>query len=170
MDTTHSPWGLATPIQKVAALVAAVFVVVGVLGFIPGITTHYGSMTFAGHGSGARLLGVFDVSVLHNLVHLALGAVGLYCARTWPGARAYLIVGGVLYLVLTVYGLIVDRHDPANFVPVNAADNWLHLVLGVAMVALGVGLGRRSPFRHRADHDEGSRGEGPFRDGALGPG
>jgi hypothetical protein len=31
----------------------------------------------------------------------------------------------------------------ANFVPVNAADNWLHLVLAIAMLVLGIVLGRR---------------------------
>ena len=147
-------------------IIAAVFVLVGILGFIPGITTHYGSMTFAGHHSHARLLGLFEVSVLHNLVHLALGAAGLVLARTWSGARAFLIVGGVIYLMLTLYGLVVDRNDPANFVPLNSADNWLHLVLGVAMVALGVLLGRGVAHRHSG---VGSPG-GPFRNGPLGHG
>jgi hypothetical protein len=165
MDTTtRNSIALWTPLQKVAGVIAAVFVVVGILGFIPGITTHYGTMTFAGHHSHARLLGIFDVSVLHNLVHLALGLVGLYCARTWSGARAYLIAGGVIYLVLTVYGLIVDRNDPANFVPVNSADNWLHLILGLAMVVIGIVLGRRP----RLGHGDGTGTGGPFRDGALG--
>jgi flagellar biosynthesis regulator FlaF len=30
----------------------------------------------------------------------------------------------------------------ANFVPFNSADNWLHLILGVAMIGLGLWLGR----------------------------
>ena len=30
----------------------------------------------------------------------------------------------------------------ANFVPFNSADNWLHLILGAAMIGLGVWLGR----------------------------
>jgi Domain of unknown function (DUF4383) len=44
----------------------------------------------------------------------------------------------VVYLVLWVYGLVVDQASDANFVPLNTADNWLHLVLGVGMIALGV--------------------------------
>jgi len=60
-----------------------------VLGFIPGITSSYDQMGFAGHGSGAMLLGLFRVSVLHNLVHLAFGVVGIALARTVPGARNY---------------------------------------------------------------------------------
>lgn len=132
----------ATPLQKAATVVAATFLLVGVLGFVPGVTTDYDQMEFAGHHSGAQLLGLFDVSVLHNIVHLLFGLAGLALARSWAGARAFLIGGGVIYLVLTVYGWLVDRHDQANFVPVDAADNWLHLVLGVGMIALGLLLGR----------------------------
>lgn len=131
-----------SPLQAVASVVAAAFLLVGVLGFIPGITTHYDQMTFAGHNSDAELLGIFDVSVLHNIVHLLFGVIGLLLARTWTGARAFLIGGGVIYGLLTIYGLLVDRQDPANFVPLNTADNWLHFVLAVAMIALGIGLGR----------------------------
>jgi hypothetical protein len=51
-------------------------------------------------------------------------------------------VGGVIYLVLWLYGLIIDKTSNANFVPINTADNWLHFVLGLGMIALGVALGR----------------------------
>jgi len=131
-----------TPVQKVAAAVGTVFLVVGVAGFVPGITTHYGDLTFAGHDSGAKLLGIFMVSVLHNVVHLLFGIAGLAMARTYAGAKNYLIVGGVIYLVLWLYGLIIDKTSNANFVPINTADNWLHFVLGVGMIALGIALGR----------------------------
>jgi hypothetical protein len=52
-------------------------------------------------------------------------------------ARLYLIGGGVLYLVLWFYGLLVDQQGGPNFVPFNTADNWLHFVLGVGMIGLG---------------------------------
>jgi hypothetical protein len=132
----------ATTLQKIATAVAAVFLLVGVLGFVPGVTTEYDDMAFAGHDSGAQLLGVFGVSVLHNVVHLLFGIVGLALARTWSGARAFLIGGGAVYLVLWLYGVLIDLDSDANFVPVDDADNWLHLGLGVAMVALGLALGR----------------------------
>lgn len=142
MTQTNLGSMVPTLVQKTAALVAATFLLVGVLGFIPGITTNYDRLEFAGHESDAQLLGLFSVSVLHNLVHLAFGAAGLALVRTVQGARLFLIGGGVIYLLLVVYGLLVDRHDEANFVPLDAADDWLHLVLGLAMVALGVLFGR----------------------------
>lgn len=48
----------------------------------------------------------------------------------------------MIYLVLWLYGLAVDKNSGANFVPLNTADNWLHLGFGVGMIALGVLLAR----------------------------
>lgn len=124
-------------IRKAATAVGAVFLLVGILGFIPGITSDYSQMSFAGHESEAMLLGVFQVSVLHNIVHILFGVAGLAMARQAATARTYLIGGGAIYLVLWIYGLVVDQTSTANFVPVNTADNWLHLLLGVGMIAVG---------------------------------
>jgi len=138
--------GANTPrdlLQTAAAVVGAVFLLVGVLGFIPGITTNYSDMTFAGHDSGAKLLGVFQVSILHNIVHLLFGVAGLAMARQRDTARTYLVGGGAIYLVLWLYGLVVAQDSSANFVPVNTADDWLHFLLGLGMIGLGVALGRR---------------------------
>ncbi|OBA89911.1 hypothetical protein A5662_23480 [Mycobacteriaceae bacterium 1482268.1] len=135
----------ATPVQKAALAVGAVFLLVGILGFIPGITNGYDSMTLAGHESEALLLGIFKVSILHNIVHLLFGIAGVLMARTFSGARGYLIGGGVIYALLWLYGLVIDHHSAANFVPVNSADNWLHLALAIVMIGLGVALSRGNP-------------------------
>ena len=129
-------------VQGAAVLVGAAFLVVGVLGFIPGVTSDYDLMEWAGHHSGAKLFGMFAVSGLHNFVHLAFGVAGLLMARTYAASRAYLLVGGLVYLGLWVYGLLIDHASTANFVPVNGADNWLHLGLGAAMVLFGRDTGR----------------------------
>ena len=144
---SSSRTAMDTTLQKAAAAVGVVFVLVGILGFVPGITTNYDTMMFAGHESEAKLLGLFQVSILHNVVHLLYGVAGLAMARSWSGARAYLIGGGAVYLVLWLYGLLVDQKSDANFVPLNMADDWLHLVLGLGMIGLGVVL---SKDRHTA--------------------
>ena len=136
-------------VRSMAGLVGAVFLLVGILGFIPGITTNYSSLEFAGDGSNAKLLGLFEVSILHNIVHLLFGVAGLAMAKATKSATTYLIGGGVIYLVLTVYGFLIPQDGAANFVPVNDADNWLHLVLGVGMIALGL-PGRRAVDTHGA--------------------
>lgn len=135
--TNHASTGNRATIQTAAMAVGAVFLLVGVLGFVPGIVTDYDTLQFAGHESSAELLGLFQVSVLHNIVHLLFGVAGLAMARSVAGSRAFLIGGGLVYLVLFLYGMVVDHDSAANFVPLNAADNWLHLGLGVGMIALG---------------------------------
>jgi hypothetical protein len=135
--------------------VGAVFLLVGVLGFVPGVTTHFDQLAFAGHHSEAALLGIFNVSVLHNVVHLLFGLAGILLARSVSGARAFLIGGGVIYAVLFLYGLVIDHDSSANFVPVNDADNWLHLALAVGMIALGVLLGRRGQIGRNATDSGG---------------
>src|SRR3954451_17614761 len=74
-------------------IVAATFLLVGIAGFIPGITSNYDDLSFAGHTSDAKLVGVFEVSVLHNIVHLLFGVVGLAMARGADTARTYLLGG-----------------------------------------------------------------------------
>jgi cbb3-type cytochrome oxidase subunit 3 len=116
--------------QTLALLFGVAFLAAGILGFIPGVTTNVGDMKFAGNDSPSELLGIFQVSI----VHLLFGIAGLALARTWEGARTYLLGSGVIYLVLFVYGLVVSATSDANFVPINMADDWLHLVLGIALL------------------------------------
>jgi hypothetical protein len=140
-DSTANPPYASTAVQKGALVIGIVFLVVGIAGFIPGLTT--GSISGAGPDSMAMLLGLFQVSVLHNIVHLLFGIVGVVAARSAGGARGYLIIGGIVYAVLWIYGLFTAGHSSnANFVPLNTADNWLHLVLFIGMVLLGIVLPR----------------------------
>ena len=130
-----------TPVQNVARLVGIVFLLVGVAGFIPGVTTNlYDGLEFAGDDGTAELLGLFQVSVLHNIVHGLFGIAGLALAATASGARTYLIGGGAIYLALFLLGIV----GGGDWIPVNDADNWLHLVLGAGMIGLGVITTRES--------------------------
>jgi hypothetical protein len=91
----------------------------------------------------AKLLGLFQVSVLHNIVRLLFGIVGLVAARSHGGSRQYPLIGGIIYAVLFIYGLFTAKmSSAANFVPLNSADNVLHLLLAVAMILLGILLPR----------------------------
>lgn len=138
-------------LQKAALATGVVFLLVGILGFIPGITSHYGDMTFASEGSDARLLGIFEVSILHNIVHLLFGIAGIISGR--KSARAaynFLFYGGLIYFALFIYGVVIDKNSDANFIPVNSADDVLHLILSIGMT--GIALGLRSQRRSVAAH------------------
>ncbi len=143
-------------LQTAALVVGAAFLLSGILGFIPGITTDYGDMEFVGEDSEAFLFGFFQTSIFHNIVHLLFGVAGIALSRSWNGARTFLIGGGVIYLVLWIFGLLTEDEETINFIPVNTADDWLHFALGAAMIALGVMFGRR-------EHDRsiGSRAASP---------
>ncbi|MHA7280011.1 DUF4383 domain-containing protein [Arthrobacter sp. MDT2-2] len=132
-----------TSLQRAAQAVGVVFLLVGILGFIPGITSNYNTMMFAGHQSEAMLLGIFQVSILHNIVHLLFGIAGVAMSRTVSGARSYLLGGGIIYAILWLYGLVIGQESSANFVPLNTADDWLHFLLAVGMIGLALALGRR---------------------------
>ena len=143
-ETTGTRGSARAPVQTAALGIGAVFALVGAAGFIPGLTSHLDMLSWAGHQSGSRLMGLFAVSVLHNVVHLAFGIGGVMASRRFGYSRAYLIGGGLIYAVLWLYGLLIDRGTPANFVPLNDADNWLHLGLAVVMIGVGALLGRHA--------------------------
>lgn len=127
-----------TAIQKTALVVGLMFLVVGLAGFVPGLTHSAEHLHGAGAGSEAELLGIFQVSVLHNLVHLLFGVAGIAAAVRPRTSRSYLIIGGLVYLIVWIYGLVAVNNDELNFLPVNDADNWLHLGLAAGMILLGI--------------------------------
>ena len=122
-----------TNIQRTVALVfGIVFLLVGLLGFVPALTP------------GGALLGLFMVNGLHSIVHLLFGVLGIAAAFTGY-SRVYNKVGGVIYLVLAVIGFIallgVSALAPngmlLGLVMINMADNFLHLVLGLVLAYVG---------------------------------
>ena len=119
--------------QKLAFLFGAVFLLVGILGFIPGITVNYDQLKFAGEESDAELLGLFQVSILHNIAHMLFG-VGILAAKRHRSAVQYLLAAGLLYVVLFVYGLIASEKGGENFLPTNNGDDVLHALLGAALL------------------------------------
>lgn len=129
-------------VQGAAVLVAAAFLTVAIAGFTPGLTTRLDQLQWFGPDSRAQLFGVFGISMVHNLLHLVFGVAGLLLATSYGRARAYLVGGGLFFLVVWLCGLLGNR----DLLPLGDADNWLHLAIGVVMILLGVTLaGARVP-------------------------
>lgn len=133
--------------QILALLFGVTFLLVGIAGFIPGVTTPYDELGILGTDSEAELLGLFRVSVLHNIVHMLFG-VGIVAAARESWSIAYLIGGGVAYALVSAYGFLIDEHSDANFLPVNTADNFLHVALTLGL--LGAGLVALAASKRRA--------------------
>jgi len=117
--------------QVVATVFGAAYVLIGLAGFL------VDSQGFA-DTDGGHLLGIFEVNPLHNLAHLAIGAVLLASAGRLTTARAANSIIGGAYLLLGVVGLFILESE-LNILALNGADNLLHL--GSAALLLGVALG-----------------------------
>ena len=122
---------MTTMLQKLAGVFGVIFILVAVLGFI-----SPGGMLMTMEPTTGMVLGVFPVNLLHNIVHLAFGVWGLVASRAWSGSKTFFTAGGIIYAVLTVLGFL----SPTGFglVPLGGTDIWLHAVLAIAM--LGIGL------------------------------
>lgn len=117
-------------LQKLAWVFGIVFILIGILGFIPAVTP------------GGLLLGIFSVDAMHNVVHLVSGVLAILAA--WSSvsySRLYFKVFGVVYAIVTVIGF-VQGDTILGLMMVNMADNVLHLV--IAAVALWAGFGMKS--------------------------
>jgi hypothetical protein len=122
---------MRTTTQKVAMVFGVVFLLVGVLGLlVPG-----GMGMEADTETAPRLLNLFPVNLLHNLVHLAFGAWGLLASRRHDSARAYCRIAAVIYAVLVVMAFVSD--STFGLVPIGSHDIWLHAVLAAALGYFG---------------------------------
>jgi hypothetical protein len=128
--------------QRVSQIYGAVFVLVAIIGFF----TSRGSMQ-ADPAMAPRIFGLFPVNLIHNLFHLAWGIWGLVAAREWLTAQRYLVATAVVYILLTILGLIT----PSTFglLPIGSHDIWLHAVLGIVAGAVALAE-RRTPVGTRA--------------------
>ena len=124
------------PSQLLTLTVGAVYALVGVLGFLVTGFDNFAAET------DKTLLG-FELNPLHNLVHLAIGLVGLAMWRRLDTARTYGWLLAVGYGVVFVYGLVAAGNSDVNFLSINGADNGLHLASSLAGVAIALWPTRR---------------------------
>jgi Domain of unknown function (DUF4383) len=121
-------------VKTAAILFGLVFLVVGVCGFFPNITTPMPD------GDGGMLLGIFHVNLAHNIVHLASGAVFLLCGLAGAGpSRMFFRIFGIVYLLVAVLGYMNGDKPILGMVANNMNDVWLHVALAAVMLFLGFG-------------------------------
>ena len=112
-------------IQKAATWFGIVLLLVGILGFIPGLTPE------------GRLLGIFAVDGVHNVIHLLTGIVALFCAGSASAAKGYFKTFGVIYLLVTILGFVQGSGELLGLISINGADNVLHLLITIVALSLG---------------------------------
>jgi hypothetical protein len=119
-----------TPAQLYSLLFGVTLLAVGILGFIANSSFSSGSNV-----QGSDFI-IFEVNGWHNLVHIASGLAGIALSRRADSARLFALGFGAVYLAVTIWGF-VDGNDVLGLIPVDTADNILHL----AIAALGIGAG-----------------------------
>lgn len=136
-------------IQTFARIYGIAFLVVGIAGFIPGLTQPHDHPELAVEAGSGMLFGLFPVNALHNLVHLVFGAWGLFAARSFGAARSYARVVAIVYALLTLLGLIPATNTIFGFVPIYGHDIWLHALLAGIAAYFGFAYRETSPAAAR---------------------
>jgi hypothetical protein len=126
-----------SPAQVFALVIGLTLVVVGIVGFF-----YTASFETGDDLPRDAVIGILDVNGWHNLVHIVTGVIGLALAGSYDGARVFAIAGGAVYILVAVAGFIAgDGGELVGLIPVNTADNLLHLLIGIA----GLGAGFATP-------------------------
>lgn len=121
-------------LKQIAIIFGIVFVIVGVLGWVPAASP------------GGKLLGLFDVNDAHNLVHLATGVVAIIVgAVSEKASRLFFQIFGVVYACVALLGFFSGDKPLLGIVANNALDSWLHVVIAVVALYLGFGTKAAAP-------------------------
>ena len=113
-------------ITTMAKVFGVVFLLVGILGFIPGIAPD-------GH-----LLGIFHVNAAHNIVHLLTGAIALAVGcSSMRASRLFFQVFGIVYALVAVLGFVYGNQPIFGIIANNIADAWLHVMIACVAVYFG---------------------------------
>jgi Domain of unknown function (DUF4383) len=122
--------------QWFCLVIGGTLVLIGLLGFLAEATFDTSAGSVPGAVDGENLV-LFEVNGWHNVVHILSGAFLLALSGRHRTARTAALAFGAIYAVVTVIGLI-DGHDVLGLIPVNPADNVLHILLTVTALAVGL--------------------------------
>jgi hypothetical protein len=120
-------------VKTLGLLFGIVFLVVGILGFVPGVTKD------------EMLLGIFMVNAQHSVVHIASGVVFLIASMAGAGAASlWFKIFGLVYAVVAIMGFVVGNGMIFNLISNNTNDTWLHVVLAAVMLIIGFGAPKQA--------------------------
>ena len=108
--------------KTIMYVVGVAFIVLGLLGFV-----------------NDPVLGIFDVDALNNIIHLATGILSLiFASQGESQARMFALVLGIVYVLVTILGFMAGEGKILGLITTNSADNYLHLVLAVGFLIVGL--------------------------------
>jgi len=116
-------------LKILAILFGLVMIVAGILGFLPDFTPN------------GKLMNIFLVNPVHNIVHLVTGIVALVCGLTSGFAsKLFFIAFGVIYGIVAILGFMMGQGMLFDMIAINHADNWLHAAVSVVSLYFGLFL------------------------------
>ena len=120
--------------RKFAVIIGLIYLIAGGLGFVPGLVSpHAGDPSLSVEISHGRMLGLFPVNAVHNVVHIVIGLWGLTASKEWGSAVIFSRGLAILYGVLAVLGLIPATYTLFGLAPIHGMDVLLHA--GTAAIA-----------------------------------
>jgi Domain of unknown function (DUF4383) len=150
-----------SPAQVYALTFGLALLLAGIVGFFYTADFSTGDATTE-PGNHEELIGVFDINGWHNVVHLVSGLIGLALAGSWRGARLFAYGFGLTYLAVAVWGFVIgDGESIAGLIPINTADNFLHLAIALLGIMAGL-LTPAAPPPTTADAASKSKAFRPF--------
>ena len=122
-----------------ALVIGIVYVLIGLLGFLPGVVAAppTGAPSLAVDAGYGYLLSLFPINVLHNIVHLIIGLLGLIAYRRFADARLFARGLAIFYGLLAIMGLIPGLNTTFGLIPIFSHDIWLHAVSAAAAAYFG---------------------------------
>ncbi|WP_019588323.1 DUF4383 domain-containing protein [Deinococcus apachensis] len=126
-------------VRTFARVAGIIYLLVGILGFVPALLSAPTGPHVAVGAFHGNLLGLFPVNLMHNIVHLAIGAWGLASAGSFGAAVSFSRGLAILYAILAIMGLIPGLNTLFGLAPLHGNDIWLHA--GTALIAAYFGWG-----------------------------
>jgi hypothetical protein len=120
-----------------ALVFGTIFLVVGILGFVPALVTPAHDAGLSVHAAHGYLFGLFPVNAMHNLVHIVIGIWGILGSRSLGGALVFSRGVAVIYGVLTVLGLFPATNTLFGLAPIHGHDVWLHAASALVAAYFG---------------------------------
>lgn len=126
-------------IKRAVLIFGWVFLLIGIMGFIPALRMG------GGEGYG-YLLGLFAVDSLHNWVHILTGAAALAVGyRSEAASRLYFKIFGIVYTLVALLGFVYGNSPLLGIMAHNMIDAVFHLLIAATALYLGFAARRQVP-------------------------